>query len=257
MQFRVYTMSDALCYSSLIDMCGIGPAIERRLYAVGIHTFADLQKIPLSVLSMMFGAVRGTWLHHAARGIDHSPVIPYYHEHDPKSVGQRKTFPADVTDRRIVRSLIELLSYQIGYRLRKYRKRGRTIHLWMRSSISPYSGSPYWGIEERLTIPTHTNDGRTMAAFCWNLFLRMGWEGPVRMIGISVDNLVDEDALTTPLFFDEIRHDKLHTALDMVNDRFGPGTLTPASLLGHRLIPVANGFGKGIAYEVGDQQVWM
>ncbi|MDP3724229.1 MAG: DNA polymerase IV [bacterium] len=256
-QFHVYTVSDALCRSSLTDMCGIGPAIERRLHAVGVRTFADLQKIPLSVLIMMFGHVRGTWLYRAARGIDHSPVVPYYDEHDPKSVGQRKTFPTDVTDRRVVQSLVELLAYQVAYRLRKYGKRGRTIHLWMRSTTDPCSGSPYWGMGERVTRHTHTNDGKMIAEVCWNLFTRMEWEGSVRMIGISVDNLVDDDVLTQPLFFDEVRQDKLHAALDTVNDRFGPGTLAPASLLGHRAIPAVNGFGKGIAYEVGDQRVWV
>ena len=73
---------------------GVGKVTEKRMLDLGIKTGSDLRKMGLEELENNFGS-SGGWFYNLARGIDESPVTPYY---ERKSAGREITLPQDILD---------------------------------------------------------------------------------------------------------------------------------------------------------------
>ncbi|WP_367605853.1 DNA polymerase IV [Legionella sp. W05-934-2] len=73
---------------------GVGPKMEQKLTAIGIHTCAQLQKLTLENLNQLFGNY-GQKLYELCRGIDERPVNP---NRIRKSISVEETFSQDLPD---------------------------------------------------------------------------------------------------------------------------------------------------------------
>lgn len=73
---------------------GIGPATEKKMQALGIHTGLDLREKSLQTLNAHFGK-SGQYYYNIARGIDTRPVRS---QHKRQSLGKETTFDYDVVD---------------------------------------------------------------------------------------------------------------------------------------------------------------
>ncbi|MGA2141393.1 MAG: DNA polymerase IV [Brevinematales bacterium] len=85
---------------------GVGKVTEKRMLDLGIKTGSDLRKMSLEDLENSFGS-SGGWFYSLARGIDESPVTPYY---ERKSAGREITLPQDILDTGQIRALLENIS---------------------------------------------------------------------------------------------------------------------------------------------------
>ena len=81
----------------LDEICGIGYRIKKKLNNMGIFNFKQLRKAPPEALLASFKSY-GQVLYNMARGIDHSPVTPFYLREEVKSVGHRHTIVHDTKD---------------------------------------------------------------------------------------------------------------------------------------------------------------
>jgi len=97
------------------QIVSIGYKTERVLSELGVHTAGDLQRVPLSVLTDLFG-VRGKEWHDYARGIDERRVKPLG---DPKSVSRETTFNADSVDRTFLEGTLYYLLERVCQKLRE------------------------------------------------------------------------------------------------------------------------------------------
>ncbi len=104
---------------------GVGKVTEKRMLELGIKNGADLKGKTIEELTEYFGK-GGEWFYNLARGIDESPVQPYY---ERKSIGREVTLPKDILDRMEIEELLEDLSFEVERILKSYGTEGRTITL--------------------------------------------------------------------------------------------------------------------------------
>jgi DNA polymerase IV len=115
----------------LTDLCGIGERVKRRLNKIGIYTPLELREAPLDPLIKEFKDVEGHFLKSLGEGADDRVVVPYYFAEETKSVGRNYCIPQNTYDQRFILQHIYELSEEVGIKLRRLNKKGRTVGLWL------------------------------------------------------------------------------------------------------------------------------
>lgn len=218
----------------LDEICGIGPRIKKRLNNMGVFDFKDLRKVPLENLLASFKSY-GKFLYDISRGINDSPVVPFYEKEEVKSVGHRHTLYKDTSSPEEIKQTLLKLAELVARRLRAKNLVGKTVSLWFRYSLNLAShmssgNSKFVGDGMQRTVP-YTGDGLEIFRAGWKIFLSL-WDGKaIRMIGTSVSNLkpINPENLS---FLPEIKRKEVITkALDKINDKYGEFTLQRGILL--------------------------
>ncbi len=220
----------------LDEICGIGPRIKKRLNNTGIFNFYQLRQVPLKSLLASFKSY-GQILYNMARGIDNSPIVPFYEKGEVKSIGHRHTINHDTADREEIKQLLLKLSEMVARRLRAKNLVGKTIHCWYRSAFHPrgviasfHPGGVFDGDGMQTTI-LFTDDGLDIFKAAWKIFQSIWDGGKIRMIGVSVSNLKPQTPQNLS-FLPEVRRKEIITrALDKINDKYGEFTLQRGVLL--------------------------
>jgi DNA polymerase IV len=225
----------------LDDICGIGFRIKRRLNSMGINTFADLRIVPEEALIASFKSY-GKELFNMARGIDHTPLVPFYLKEGVKSVGHRYTLNHDTSDPLEVKQILLKLTELIARKLRHKKLVGKTVSLWFRYAFYPARGGvdlnsyqatgiKFFGDGMQTTV-TFTDDGLEIFKASYQSFLKLWDQGPIRMVGVSISNLQSQTPQNLSLLDLDHKHDRIMNALDKINDRYGEFTLKRAVLVG-------------------------
>ncbi len=206
----------------LDEICGIGPRIKKRLNNMGISNFQQLRQTPLKSLLASFKSY-GQTLYNMARGIDHSPIVPFYEKEEVKSIGHRHTISHDTADPEEIKQILLKLSEMVARRLRAKQLVGKTIHCWYREA-----GFQGFGMQ---TTTVLTNDGLEVFKAAWKIFQTI-WSGEkIRMVGISISNLISQTPQNLS-FLPEVKRKEIITrALDKINDKYGEFTLQRGVLL--------------------------
>lgn len=203
------------------ELAGIGLQIEKHLGKMGIKRCGELAMVPIKILKDRFGVI-GERLHFMALGIDESPVIPLEQEPDAKSVGHSMTLERDINDLETLERYILLLSEMVGRRLRRGHYLGRTVTLTIRYS-------DFFTFSKRKTIRGYLNDGLEICQLAVSILKSFRLKQAVRMIGVSVSNLVKVEQL--PLFKEDQKKRDLIHAVDSINDRYGEFTVARGTLI--------------------------
>ncbi|MBI4038256.1 DNA polymerase IV [Candidatus Daviesbacteria bacterium] len=224
----------------LDDICGIGPRIKYHLHKMGIFNFRQLRQVPLEILLMSFKSY-GQFLYDAARGIDHSLVLPFYEKEEVKSVGHRHTIDHDTKDPNQIRQILFKLCEMVASRLRAKNLVGKTIHCWYRRGganvihlIHPPGGiawhPSFFGDGMQATIP-YTCDGLEIFQSAWKIFQSM-WTGQkIRMVGAAVSNLKSQTPHNLTFLESDYKKELINKILDKINGKFGEFTLQRGILL--------------------------
>lgn len=211
----------------LDGICGIGFRIKKRLNSMGIFNFPDLRRVPLENLLASFKSY-GKILYDMARGIDKTPLVPFYEKEEVKSIGHRHTTSKDIDDPLKIKQLLFKLSELIGRKLRSKNLVGKTVTVWFR--YSNFSGG---GMQTTIKL---TDDGEDIFDVGWKIFLNMWNEEPIRMIGISISNLSSKLPTNLSFLEEDIKREKIINTLDKVNDKYGEFTLFRGVLLNSRKV---------------------
>ena len=229
---------------ALDEICGIGGRIKVRLNKMGIFHFKQLRQVPLEILTFQFKSY-GNFLYNAARGIDESPIIPFYEKEEIQSVSHRHTIDHDTDDLREIKQILLKLTELIARRARAKKLVGKTVNCWFRYGLHPrgeyqvtfsvHPGGVFTGNGMQITIQ-YTNDGLEIFQAAWRSFQSM-WNGSkIRMIGVSISNLKPQTPQNLS-FLDEVKQKEvIIKALDKINDKYGEFTLKRAILLGTPII---------------------
>ena len=196
---------------SLRALPGLGPAGERRLDGLGLHTVGDVAATPVEVLSARLGSY-GPTLKALAEGRDSRAVtVPGM----PKSISREVTFEQDVLDLQALRRTVRSLAQDVTQSLRRHRLGARAVRLKVR----------FAGFEThtfQATLPTATDlDDDVLATADRLLGEALSQPRPVRLVGIGAAGLSEETQ--AGLFDDDrARRRALDGALDQLRQRFGP-----------------------------------
>lgn len=223
-------------------MWGCGTQMTKHFNSMGIYTIGDLANSNLKTIKNRFGK-NGEILYQFSWGIDPSPV--FYNENSPpqsafafshddinpnapiKSVGRGVTLLKDYVELENIKLAIKEIIDEVCEELRKRQKIGRTIHL----SIGYSKNSLGQSFSRQKTIKHPTNDSLEINKVCLEIFEKFhSPKQAVRQIRVSVSNLDEEEKISMEDFTEEkIKRKKISTTTDIINERFGKGTILNAS----------------------------
>jgi DNA polymerase-4 len=162
---------------------GVGPVTARKLRQHGIERLVDVRQIEPGALREMVGSL-AEWLRQLAAGKDDRPVVA---NRETKSSGSETTFPEDLTDLAVIRQEVDEMATHAAAWLTRRALHARTVTLKVRYSdfttiTRSHSEAP-------------TRDSPRIRARALQLLDRTdAGRRPVRLLGVSVHNLVEETA---------------------------------------------------------------
>lgn len=207
---------------------GAGPRAVERFQAIGVETIGDAAALDVETLVRTFGDKGGRRFHRLCRGVDDRPVRP---ERERKSLGKESTFAEDVEDRARVRRKLLALTEEVVRSLRAKGIAGTTVVLKLR-----WEGFETVTRQRTLERPVHTTEA------AWPVVEELFEaadrpERRIRLVGVSMAGLVDEDRRQLSLFSDEEgerRDERVAAAVDAVTERYGNRSVTRAAVLQDR-----------------------
>ena len=203
---------------------GVGPKMETRLAAMGLRTIGDIAAYGREALTEALGA-SGAHLAALARGEDERAVVP---DRDAKSVGAEDTFADDLATPDDLHPLLLSQSLRVGRRLRRAGVAARAVVLKLKTH-------KFVLVTRRTTLAEATDDGQRLFHAARSLLTRYVAEGafaPMRLCGVSAQELAAPDAQMGLFATARDRSVKLNAALDAIHARYGRGAVVPADLAG-------------------------
>jgi DNA polymerase-4 len=204
---------------------GVGPKTTAKLLERGITRVGEVAALEEEVLVAMLGPAAGHHLHALAHNHDPRPVDTGRRR---RSMGAQRALGRGRRPPDEVRAMLDGLLDGIARRLRTARVVGHTVVLRIRFD-------DFTRVTRSYTLPTPTSDttplrdaARRLLDHAQPLVETRG----LTLVGVSVANLSDADAVQLPLPFDGGHGPALDVALDAVRERFGGTAVGRAALLG-------------------------
>lgn len=161
---------------------GIGAVAQASLEKAGIRTFDDLHRWEMRDLIARFGGT-GERLWHLARGQDHRRVSA----HTPvKGLSNETTFHEDTSDPHILDGHIWRMAEKVASRAKAKDKAGRVVTLKLKRANHTL-------LSRRVSLRSPTQMADTIYRTARNLFDTTGDEGPYRLLGVGISDLVSAD----------------------------------------------------------------
>jgi DNA polymerase-4 len=221
---------------------GVGPATRKRLDRFGIRTVGDLAAMPLATLVGALGEAHGRHLHALAWARDDRAVEP---DRAAKSVGHEETYATDHHSLATLRDEALRLADAVANRLRDAGVAGRTVTLKVRFATT------FQTITRSRTVPAPVDSGPAVARVAVELLEAVDPSPGVRLLGVSVSNLVPRPGEQLRLGEEAAagkgdREPAVARAVAEVRRRFGDTSVGPATLLR----------GQGLAVKRRGDQQW-
>ena len=192
----------------------LGRKTVPKLYNMKIKTIGDLAKIDRNLLIKKFGKY-GNTLWEYANGIDKSPVNNIAEE--PKSVGNSVTLPYDISNIEQIKKVVLNLTEQVTYRLRKHKLKANTVSIQLRTS-------DFIDFSHQKKLDYSTSNTKHIFNKAIEILNEMYKDSlPIRLIGIRVDNLVNENNEQLSLFSSQTdeKQKELDKVVDQIKDKYG------------------------------------
>jgi DNA polymerase IV len=208
---------------------GVGAKTGQKLRSYGISTVGQLARIDEGVLVALLGRAVGRHLHALAHNRDPRPIQPGRRRGSigsQRALGLRR-YRGDELDS----TLIALVD-RVTRRMRVAGRVGRTVVLRLRFGDFSRATRSY-------TLPQATAHTETILAAARGLLAAAMPELERRgatLVGISVANLQNDDAIQLVLPFDRRGGLALDAAIDEIRRRFGSDAVKRAVLLGRSQI---------------------
>ena len=170
---------------------GVGPVTEGKLLALGLATVADLRVADPRELVRELGRAAGESLRHLAHGRDDREVEA---EREAKSISVEDTFPADLTDRPRLVSILRRDAESVAGRLRRSGSFARTVAIKVRMA-------DFTTISKARSLGGATDRAEMISRVGEELLAEVDVREGVRLLGIGVSNFTR--AAQERLFEDE------------------------------------------------------
>lgn len=208
------------------EMHGVGKKTKEKLNELKIKTIGDLAEANPVQLELKLG-INGKRLHARANGIDDRPVDPDAID-DFKSVGNSSTFPEDLIDRQRVYTALTNLSDSVAKRMEQKGVLSFNVQLTIR-----YSDRTTITRSRKLENPISKSADILEAA---KYLFSKNWTGqPIRLLGITGQQLVDRDEATVQLdlfsFEKDSKRADLYDTIGSIRKKFGESSLLKGNQL--------------------------
>lgn len=200
----------------LTDLAGIGPRMERRLHAHGIHTVKQLYALSADDLERVWQSIVGRrwwhWLH--GDEVELGPVRP-------RSLGHSHVLPPEFRTPDGAWAVLMRLLHKAAARL-------RARHYWATHVLVHVSCGhrQHWHARTNVGL---SQDTLTLAEAAAKLWAQRPPGQPFQ-VGVVLEGLVEDRYATQPLFTEERRRVRLSRTIDCINLRFGDNAVYLASI---------------------------
>ena len=202
----------------------VGKKSAEKLKSIGINKIGDLANSNKKIIIKRFGKF-GATIWDNANGINNDEVI--YEEETPKSIGNSVTLPKDYTDINELNKVLLSLSEKVGYRIRKYGLKAYTIGIQIKTNeFITYSH------QRKLNKPT----SNTQEIYCTakELLENSYNNQPIRLIGVKLDNLTDNEFTQISMFEvqkNKEKNTKLDNVIDNIKNKYGYNSITLGTIM--------------------------
>jgi DNA polymerase-4 len=207
------------------ELLFLGKASEKKLTEAGIRTIGDLAHAWETDIQTLIGNKNGHQLYQYARGIDDSPVKAQPDE--AKGFSVETTFNEDIVSIEQVDPILLAQCDIVAARMRRKKKKCTSVSITFRTL-------DFRNRSHQTKLPNATDITDEIYRCAKQLF-RESWKGePLRLIGVSVTGLTEDDFEQLSLFEDPEKKEKsrkLDAALDAIRQKFGNDKVTRASIL--------------------------
>lgn len=210
------------------DMLFVGKRCCETLNSCNIKTIGDLAAADEYFLENKIGKAAHMLISYA-RGEDNELVMPYYHEHEVKSIGKGWTFPRNLVGIDDISKGVYALADNIAGQMRKKGLKCTTVQVHIKDVNLKT-------ISRQLTLDKPTFLTKTVFDSAMRL-ISENWkmDKPIRMITVTGTNFsVGGNDGQLSLFDEEekeSKHEKLELAIDKIRTSFGRGSITNARSL--------------------------
>lgn len=216
------------------QMFGIGSRMTKHLARLGMHTIGDIARTPLPVLKSRFRAhfgkqsdIQAEVLWRNAHGLDDSPVAPYTFRAPQKSIGHMMTLPKDYLEPKEIETILLELTEEVCRDSRRKGYMGQVVTV--SCMCSPYEAPTGFSRQRKLLDPT--NSTNKVFASVKELFYKFWDHMPIRRLGVSLSELVEDGIYQLSFFEDQERTRSLEEATDRIKERYGSAAIVRASSL--------------------------
>ncbi|MFY0615837.1 DNA polymerase IV [Shimia sp.] len=192
---------------------GIGPVARESLERAGIRTFTDLLRWEQDDLIARFGNM-GYRLWHLARGQDRRKISA---NAPMKSISNETTFFEDTANNDVLDGHLWRLAEKVSDRAKAKDLAGRVVTLKLKRAN-------FSAISRRVSLRDATQMADTVYRTARSLFDQVGNEGPYRLIGVGLADLVPSaqaDLSGDLLDPQATQRAKAERATDAIRERFG------------------------------------
>ncbi|MGH2773852.1 MAG: DNA polymerase IV [Actinomycetota bacterium] len=204
---------------------GVGAITSRKLRLQGITTVAQVALLGESALVRMLGAGVGRHLHALAHNRDPRPVQVGRRRRSmgaQRSIGRRSKSAASVD------SVLVALVDRLARRLRAAHRVCRTVVLRLRFDDLSRATRSRTLSEATAQTEKILSAARGLLTAATPMIQSQG----ITLVGVSLTNLSNDNAVQLALPLDHHHLDALDEAIDSLRDRFGTTAITRAVLLG-------------------------
>ncbi|MBQ8416254.1 MAG: DNA polymerase IV [Clostridia bacterium] len=207
------------------ELFTVGRATATRLESARIMTVGELANTDPDRLRAMFGIKQGEHLFRYANGIDHSPVLG--EAEDAKGYSNSTTLKEDLCSFEEAHRVLLALADSVTSRMRNDHRHALCVAVTIRGN--DFRDRSH---QKHLSVPTDvTSEVYEVAK---KLFSEL-WDRrtPLRLLGISLSALTEEDGTQLSLFPDEKkeRERQLDKLIDSIRGRFGSSTIVRGSIM--------------------------
>ncbi len=209
---------------------GVGPVTAEKLRALGLRSVGEVAALSEDALVAVLGAASGRHLHALAHNRDPRRVRGGRRR---RSMGAQRAFGRSPRPSGFLESVLIGLVDRLARRLRGARRTCRTVTLRMRFG-------DYSRVTRSQTLPEATIQTQAILAVARRLLVTatpMIERRGITLLGVSLGNLSDDDAIQLALPLERKGRGGLDAALDDIRDRYGSGAITRAALVGREQGP--------------------
>jgi DNA polymerase IV len=205
-------------------VAGVGRKSRESLKALGIHRLGDVAEFPESALLERMGKF-GHRLIQLSQGIDDAPVAPWS---PAKSISSEHTLAKNTRDVTELETYILHHAEDVGRQLRRKALKARTINLKLKSADFKIN-------TRSSTLKQPTRSSKTIFNEARRLLRSYRLVKDIRLVGVGVSGLVDEDTPIQADLFDKPGNrqdswDQIDDAVDAITDKFGKNMVQKARL---------------------------
>ena len=157
-----------------------------------------------------------------ANGIDNSEVNNKFEK--PKSIGNSITLPKDLMNIEEIIPILIALAEKVSYRLRKYKMVAQVVNVQLRTK-------DFIDYSHQQKLKAATSNTKEIINLAKKILQEMYKNEPIRLVGLRVDDLENEDEIQLSLFANDSKQNTLDKTLDEIMNKYGKGAITRAGKL--------------------------